>query len=405
MQHVAKRRRKSLVRDEVGGEQRKRIDRLDPRPVKIRGTVLWQVDLGNVTRNGKLYRARKTFRTQREAKAFADVKIIERSNLGTRGLGLSDYLRGQAWEADRLLADYPGLSIIDCVHEAIAKRMALTRSETVARAFEAFMHAKSADGLRQRYLGDLRYRVGRFAREFGDRKIADISPADIDRHLREFGGAPLTRNTVRMRLRVFFRYAQQCGWIEANPVDSVPKVKAASKPPGILIVDEATKLLEFASEETLPFFAIGLFAGLRTAEIERLKWQYIKWDEALIEVPALSSKTASRRLVTMPPNLYQWLEPYQGKHGPVCPPNMYYRSTLDRQRAGLCSWPSNCLRHSYASYHLAFHRDAPALSLELGHMTPGMVFQHYREVVRPAEAERYWKIVPAQSSATISSVA
>ena len=67
---------------------------------------MWQVDLGNVTRNGKTYRQRKTFRSQREAKAFADVKIIERSNLGVRAIGMSDYLRGQMVEADRLLAEY-----------------------------------------------------------------------------------------------------------------------------------------------------------------------------------------------------------------------------------------------------------------------------------------------------------
>jgi integrase len=52
------------------------------------------------------------------------------------------------------------------------------------------------------------------------------------------------------------------------------------------------------------------------------------------------------------------------------------------------------LRHSYASYHLAAFKDAPALSLELGHVRPQTVFIHYRELVRPSEAERFWKIAP-----------
>jgi hypothetical protein len=46
------------------------------------------------------------------------------------------------------------------------------------------------------------------------------------------------------------------------------------------------------------------------------------------------------------------------------------------------------------SYHLAKHQNAPQLALEMGHSTPRMVFDNYREVVAPAEAERYWVIRP-----------
>jgi hypothetical protein len=31
----------------------------------------------------------------------------------------------------------------------------------------------------------------------------------------------------------------------------------------------------------------------------------------------------------------------------------------------------------------------------MGHTTPRMIFDNYREVVTPEEAERYWKIRPA----------
>src|SRR5262249_45004019 len=140
--------------------------------------------------------------------------------------------------------------------------------------------------------------------------------------------------------------------------------------PGILSPEQTARLLETASAETLPLFALGVFAGLRSAEIERLEWRHIKWDEGLIEVPALSSKTASRRLVTMQPNLIGWLEPYRGHQGPICPPNHYRRLIEDRRNAGITDWPSNALRHSFASYHLAHFKNAPALSLELGHVRP-----------------------------------
>ena len=69
-----------------------------------------------------------------------------------------------------------------------------------------------------------------------------------------------------------------------------------------------------------------------------------------------------------------------------------------RMTVGLEEWPHNALRHSYASYHLAKHKDIGLLTDQLGHTSPQMVFQHYRNIVKPTEAERYWKIAPATAT-------
>jgi integrase len=271
----------------------------------------------------------------------------------------------------------------------------VTKSETVAKTFDLFLAVKADDGLRVRTLEDLRYRLGRFSESFGERKIADITASEIDQWLRELHQSPLSRNGFHLRLHTLFEFARQRGWILSNPLKDVPKAKVTGKPPGILSPEQVARLLESASEEILPLFTLGVFAGLRSAEIERLEWCHIKWDERLVEVPALSSKTASRRLVTIPLNAALWLEPYRGRSGRICPSNHRRRIVEDRRKAGITDWPSNALRHSYASCHLAMFKDAPALSLELGHTTPQIVFAHYRELVRPSEAERFWKIVPA----------
>jgi integrase len=70
----------------------------------------------------------------------------------------------------------------------------------------------------------------------------------------------------------------------------------------------------------------------------------------------------------------------------------------DRQAAGITSWPPNACRHSFASYHLAHFRDPRELALEMGHTRSEVTFRHYRELVKPAQAERFWKIVPAISA-------
>jgi integrase len=86
----------------------------------------------------------------------------------------------------------------------------------------------------------------------------------------------------------------------------------------------------------------------------------------------------------------------------VTPPG--YRVLLEsaREAAGIEQWPQNGLRHSFASYHLARFNDAAALALELGHTNSNLVFQHYRQLVRPKQAERYWKIAFVASSKKIA---
>jgi integrase len=55
--------------------------------------------------------------------------------------------------------------------------------------------------------------------------------------------------------------------------------------------------------------------------------------------------------------------------------------------------PQNGLRHSFASYHLAKFRDAPRVALDLGHVSPRTVFNHYREVATPEElAVHEWSV-------------
>jgi integrase len=72
-----------------------------------------------------------------------------------------------------------------------------------------------------------------------------------------------------------------------------------------------------------------------------------------------------------------------------------------RKEADLARWPKNGLRHSFASYRLAACHDAPRVAAELGHTSPQMLYSTYREVVRPEEAERYWKIEPVAEAKNV----
>jgi integrase len=157
-------------------------------------------------------------------------------------------------------------------------------------------------------------------------------------------------------------------------------------------------LLAEAPGGLLPALAIGAFAGLRTSEVLRLVWADIDLVRNFIHVAAAKAKSARRRLVPISPNLVQWLAPYAKSvgrlyHGPQ--QSYHLRSAAAASAAGLARWPKNGLRHSFASYHLALHQNAAETSLHLGHASPAMLFEHYRELVTKEEALRYWSIRPA----------
>ncbi len=58
------------------------------------------------------------------------------------------------------------------------------------------------------------------------------------------------------------------------------------------------------------------------------------------------------------------------------------------------AWKHNALRHPFISYRLAEIQNTAQVALEAGN-SPQMIFQHYRELVRPTEAEKRFEISPA----------
>jgi integrase len=144
----------------------------------------------------------------------------------------------------------------------------------------------------------------------------------------------------------------------------------------------------------LPILAIGAFAGLRAAEIQLLDWSEIDQVRGHIEIKAAKAESARRRIVPIQPNLAAWLRPYAGMKGFVVPRGARRKLNRVRKAANLTQWPTNGLRHSFASYRLAAITDAPRVAAELGHTSPQMLYSTYRELVLPQEAELYWKISP-----------
>ena len=93
--------------------------------------------------------------------------------------------------------------------------------------------------------------------------------------------------------------------------------------------------------------------------------------------------------------LYAWLSPLKPLNGPIVDVK-HFRDNMDelRKTAELESWPLNGLRHSFGSYHLAFHGDAVKTAGQMGHRSSDVVHNHYKALVLKTEAEQFWNLRP-----------
>jgi integrase len=296
-----------------------------------------------------------------------------------------------------ILAPFCGVSLIDAAKYYASHHVTILGSKSVSEAITKLLKAKEANGMSPRYLKDLRVRLSRFAEDFGERKISDLGAPEIGDWLRALSLAALGQNTYYLRLSLLFSFAIEQCWVTVSPLSKSMLAKVRDAEPGILSPGQFASLLTNAASRTLPYWALGGFAGIRSAELERLEWSDIDFEHKLIEINPRKAKTASRRLVEICEALLVWLAPYRGSRGPVCPRGLAPRLLADRARAGLTHWPSNALRHSYASYFLEMHNDAAKLALQMGHANATMIFNHYRQRVRPEAARAWWSIMPPQS--------
>jgi len=350
-------------------------------------------------------KGRKFFKTRAEAEAEALRQRTLLEHHSREAVGLSQREMSEIIAARSKLAEY-GKTLRDAATFLVDHLERVLRCKiTVTQLANEVLEAKRKDGLSTRYIKMLNLYFKRFAQDFGNRLIADITVEELDTWLRNLPFSPKTRADYRANIGVLFSHAAARRMIDSNPIEFTARPKLIDKAPEIFKVDELHSLLQTAAKlepDVLPMLAIGAFAGLRDAEIGRLHWGEVDLARDHIEVTAAKAKSARRRIVPIQPNLAAWLRTYSNMSGNVVP--LGERSKLERVRkaATLARWPQNGLRHSFASYRLAAIHDAPRVSAELGHTSPQMLYSTYRELVHPEEAVRYWKIGPEEAGKVVA---
>src|SRR5262249_4468658 len=138
------------------------------------------------------------------------------------------------------------------------------------------------------------------------RKVCDIEPAEIDRETH--GMTPAARNAYLRNAKAIFNFGVKRGWLAQNPIVKIDFDQMKSGEVVTLTPKEAESLMLATDNdiELLPYHALGLFAGIRPFELQRLDWQHVDLTERHIEIVSAVSKTGRRRIIDMESNLAAW---------------------------------------------------------------------------------------------------
>jgi integrase len=243
-------------------------------------------------------------------------------------------------------------------------------------------------------------RLERFAARFPG-ALHEVTANDMEAWIKGFNLGKRARNNERETLVAFSRWAQNQKYLALGAPVEASQIKKLDAPTTITIFPVATvtklMLAMFTEKpELVPYAALGFFAGVRPAELTRLRFEEaIRWNFGDIEIRADQAKTGFRRLTKMQANLAAWLAPYRESISLIAPPNAYKKLSAFARSKGF-TWTPDVMRHSYISYAVAFTQQIGQVALWAGN-SESIIKRHYLERVTETEGKAFFAILPTGS--------
>lgn len=257
------------------------------------------------------------------------------------------------------------------------------------------------------------------AREFGrDMPMQCLREDDILGLLSHYRRVS-SYNAMAARLRTALNWGARFGFCDATLAGAITRRTEISREPVFFTPEKVENIFRIAENDPAArengidaTLALGFFAGVRTAEIRRVRWEDVDFESAVLRIPRPKGWTmgAKPRVVELEPCAVAWLKrsfESARRHrrgrlpsGLVAPSPWPFCKWKNRMSAqtGL-SWNvqehKNVMRHTYATMHVAAFRNAPATALNLGHSRSIEVLRrHYCGLISHAAAKAYWRIFP-----------
>lgn len=294
----------------------------------------------------------------------------------------------------------------------------MTVAEVVAEHLERLVKTR-----RPATVTDRKFHLSTLVDTYGDTLAATMTPAALEDWVLSTDKKP-SQAARRRAASALFGFAVRRGYLSENPVARVERF-AARSPDAVAVLSpgEVEAVLRTAQKlepRMVPFFAIGIFAGLRPQnELRRLDWSNVNLEPGgKIKVVRSTSKTDRTRYVPIADNLRAWLRavPAAERTGAIPYSRRAVRRVLKAARvdakgrpvgfgveAGKIAykeaakpravrWSHDVMRHTFCTFRQALIQNIHQLCEEAGN-TPHVARAHYLEPRESdAEVQAFWSI-------------
>lgn len=301
-------------------------------------------------------------------------------------------------------SDKKGIDCLNYCREIIVEgsraMKAASHSVSLREAIEVSLRER--EGRRQSTLRELRYLCKKLLESstgIASMKLRSIEVNHCNEVLSAFARTPRQFSKIRIVLHSIFACGIRHGWCSSNPIAAIPKPRLKEREIVPLAWEKIERLLCAVRQPThrclAPVLGLMLWAGMRPAEVQRVQWEDINWEEGIILLSAQHSKTGGARCITLQPVLKRWLVRVCGGKklkGTICPKSWNNRWRRLRHDAGVEEWQQDVLRHTFASYHLKHFRNLSQLQIEMGHSTPDLLRIRYLNMsgITKEHARVFW---------------
>ena len=271
----------------------------------------------------------------------------------------------------------------------------------------------------------IRKELGHLSAAFAGKIVAEISVNDLEvfietsRDASCIGPSLKTLANRRGYLSNFFSFCLGKGYVSENPALKLPRYGRRTNrgTSEILSAEKAAELMLWLETYQgqpnrngnrwgqpgclVPYFALALFAGIRpdweNGEISKIQPKSVRLDTGAILIEPEVAKGREKRVITIRPNLRQWLEAYPLEKFPILPKRRAAYLIRDARKHWQLS--SDVLRHTYISMLVGATGSVEEAAIQAGN-SESIIRRHYLNLSSREEAKRFWSIVPTAKRVT-----
>ena len=269
-----------------------------------------------------------------------------------------------------------------------------------------------------------------FCSDYGTRDICTISESEIEYWIyeRRESGQHTKLNEYRF-VHAFFAWCLKKKIVGYNAVSVVDKPDVEWTEPVSLTTEQTRTLLGFADKVKdkvmVPYFAVGIFAGVRPEEMARAEWEDFDWDENILRVRQRKGGKFIRQ-VELPETCLEWLEHVKAKEksGDFRPKNHKKLFNLIRACSGFhqakssissmdwygldeyvkdCDnqkrpkWVNDLMRHTAITHRLRVIKHVGEVAEWAGN-TPKTIKDHYKSVkgITKKSTNEFYELTPCK---------